>query len=347
LFVAALCGENGETSGEKRYLYGYGRQALEDAYLLLGLEPGDEILYPDYICDVTLVPCHRLGLKVKFYPVLDDLQPDWDILERLITGKTRAALAVNYFGFPQDFDRWLNICQAHGLWLVEDNAHGYGSRKNGVELGRWGHVGVASMHKVMPLLNGACLWVNHPELAAPSRRIPRTLRHAWGRSEWRALVRMILEWLHVPFRALRPAPLYEQMPPAEEHHSLPLAMNGLSRKLLKVTDNLAEEFRRRRQAIYRTWAELTGQWGLVPVFPTLPAGVSPQVFSCYAADSSQRQEWFSWGNRYGVDIHPWPSLPLEVRHQNGPALQRWKRLLCFPIHQYMTLEELYRLRYVT
>ena len=64
------------------YYFSHGRTALKYGLLSLGLKPGDEILIPDYICDVVLHPLKSLGLKHQFYPVLDDLSPNWDELEK-------------------------------------------------------------------------------------------------------------------------------------------------------------------------------------------------------------------------------------------------------------------------
>ena len=87
-----------------KHFLGYGRTALEFGYVLIGMKQGDEVLYPEYICDVTLVPINKLGLTVKFYPVDGGLRPDLSETRKLITGKTKAFLSVNYFGFPQPFE---------------------------------------------------------------------------------------------------------------------------------------------------------------------------------------------------------------------------------------------------
>ena len=46
---------------QKNVIYfGYARTALEYGYHFLGLKSGDEILYPDYICDVCFLPAKKL-----------------------------------------------------------------------------------------------------------------------------------------------------------------------------------------------------------------------------------------------------------------------------------------------
>ena len=70
--------------------FGYGRTALEYGFKLIGMEPGDEILYPEYICDVTLVPCRKMGITTRFYPVDERLNPDFAETRKLITQRTKA-----------------------------------------------------------------------------------------------------------------------------------------------------------------------------------------------------------------------------------------------------------------
>ena len=85
------------------------------------------MLVPGYICDVVLHPLEDLGIQVKFYPVDDSFVPDWEVLETLQNdGTVHAFLLVHYFGQPQDIQCAKEFCNKHRLWMIEDNAHGYG-----------------------------------------------------------------------------------------------------------------------------------------------------------------------------------------------------------------------------
>lgn len=70
--------------------FAYTRNALEYGYKLLGLKEGDEIFYPDYTCDVTLVPSKKLGIRAVFYPVNDQFEHDLETAEKFLTGNTKA-----------------------------------------------------------------------------------------------------------------------------------------------------------------------------------------------------------------------------------------------------------------
>jgi hypothetical protein len=349
LFLRAVSSGSLPQLEEGQYLYGYSRQAMEDAFRLFDLRPGDVVLYPDYICDSCLAPCHHLGLKVKYYPVGDDLEPEWGALEAMAQAGARAVLTVNYFGFPGDLKRWEALVRRHRLWWIEDNAHGYGSRFHGRELGRWGHVGVVSMGKVLPLLNGACLWINSSELrhrAAQSHFRPFPRGSGFGRGECRLLLKFISQWAGLPLHRLRRRPVTGRMAACDEHQRPLAPMDPLSARIFAMLEGEQGEYVKRRQAVYRAWEEFCRGQGLKAVFPDLPAEVSPQVFPCYAPNFVERQRWLSWGRRVGVNVYPWPSLPLALREENGRPVARWQRLLCFPIHQALSPESInYRLQF--
>jgi len=61
----------------------------------------------------------KYGGEVKFYNVSLDLKPDFTDIKSKIDGKTRAILAVHYFGFPQPIRQFRELCQEHGLYLIE------------------------------------------------------------------------------------------------------------------------------------------------------------------------------------------------------------------------------------
>jgi hypothetical protein len=345
-FLRVLFGGSLPTLEEGQYLYGYARQALEDAFRLFGLHPGDVVLYPDYICDSCLAACHHLGLTVKYYSVGDDLEPEWGALEALAQGGARAVLTVNYFGFPGDLERWEALVRHHRLWWIEDNAHGYGSRFHGRELGRWGHVGLDSMRKVLPLLNGACLWINDSDLRQRANQFhfrPFLRGSGFGWEETRLMLKFISQWAGLPLHRLRRRPVTGEMPASDEHQRPLSPMDPLSARIFAILKVEQGEYTKRRQVLYRTWERFCTAQGLTAAFPALPPEVSPQVFPCYAPNFVEQQRWLAWGRRVEVDVHPWPSLPLALRGANSRPAARWQRLLCFPIHQHLSPESITKL----
>ena len=77
---------------------------------------------------------------------LTNLNIDCSKIETLITDKTSAILATNVFGYPCDFSALKKIAEQYNLKLIFDNAHGFGSKKNGQSLMNFGDVSTISFH---------------------------------------------------------------------------------------------------------------------------------------------------------------------------------------------------------
>lgn len=79
-----------------------GSAALELAYHLVGIGPGDEVIVTVLTCTATTVHLVRRGAKIIFADIKDDLTIDPDDVARKITPKTKAIIAVTLGGIPVD-----------------------------------------------------------------------------------------------------------------------------------------------------------------------------------------------------------------------------------------------------
>ncbi len=123
-----------------------GTAALHLALSALRIQPGDEVLLPS----LTFVACANVIEALGAKPVFVDLhsEEDWTIspedLERKLTEKTRAILAVHYAGFPCHMDDLLAIATKYNLSVVEDSAHALFSYQKGKACGTLGDIGCFS-----------------------------------------------------------------------------------------------------------------------------------------------------------------------------------------------------------
>ena len=105
-----------------------GTDALQAAFMALGLEPGDEVITPSftYIATVEVIQLLRLT------PVMVDVDPatftmDPEAVEAAITPRTKAILPVHLYGQCADMTALNALAEAHGLFVVEDTAQAIGS----------------------------------------------------------------------------------------------------------------------------------------------------------------------------------------------------------------------------
>jgi len=122
--------------------------ALEMAALLLDIKPGDEIIAPSFTFVSTINAFVLRGAR----PVFIDVRPDTlnfneDLLESLITPRTRAVVPVHYAGVACEMDSILKTAGARRLTVVEDNAHGLGGTYKGQWLGTFGCLAAHSFHE--------------------------------------------------------------------------------------------------------------------------------------------------------------------------------------------------------
>lgn len=108
----------------------------------LKLQRGDEVIVPAVSWSTTYYPLYQYGLKIKFVDIdLNTLNYDLDQLEQAVTDKTRAIMAVNLLGNPNDFGRVQEIIGERNIVLMEDNCESMGATYQGKQTGTFGVMG--------------------------------------------------------------------------------------------------------------------------------------------------------------------------------------------------------------
>jgi perosamine synthetase len=92
---------------------------------------------------------------------------DLDLIEPLITSRTRAIIPVHLYGHPVDMDRLMPIAQRHNLLVIEDCAESHGATVRGRMTGSFGDMAAFSFYanKVITTGEGGMVLTNDPELA--------------------------------------------------------------------------------------------------------------------------------------------------------------------------------------
>ncbi len=139
--------------------------ALEMAALLLDIQPGDEVIIPDFTFVSTVNAFVLRGARPVFVDIRPDtLNLDESQLERLITPRTRAIVPVHYAGVGCEMEEIMAIAERHGLAVVEDNAHGLFGKYKGRYLGTFGALATQSFHETKNFTcgEGGALLINDP-----------------------------------------------------------------------------------------------------------------------------------------------------------------------------------------
>ena len=147
------------------------------AYIEMGvMQPGDEVIVPANTYIATILAITENGLKpVLCEPKPNTLEIDDDLIEGLITPKTKAIAIVHLYGRNAYTEKIGALCKKYHLKLVEDNAQAHGCKHTDGRV--TGSIGDAAGHSFYPgknlgaLGDGGAVTTNDPELAAAVRAL--------------------------------------------------------------------------------------------------------------------------------------------------------------------------------
>ena len=164
---------------EKTVCLGSATAAIEMTLRLLGVGPGDEVIVPAYTYTASCSPICHVGAT----PVMVDIQEDapvvdYELMEKAITEKTKAIIAVDLAGIICDYGRIYEIVEKNRdkftaneandiqkklerIIVIADSSHGLGAEKNGKKSGMFADFTCFSFHAVKNLTTaegGAITW---------------------------------------------------------------------------------------------------------------------------------------------------------------------------------------------
>jgi len=127
---------------------------LASAVTVSGAGTGYEVLVDPIV--------HFGGIAAMYYNAVprfvdvkyDTFLMDPESVKQNLTDKTKALVVTNLWGLCAELDEIRKICDAHGIFMIEDCAHNMGSRWKGKHAGTWGHIGVFSFQQSKHLPTG-------------------------------------------------------------------------------------------------------------------------------------------------------------------------------------------------
>lgn len=118
-----------------------GYDALHLSLRAAGIGQGDEVIVPAH----TFVATCSAVVNVGAYPILVDVGKDFninvDLIEEVITDKTKGIIPVHLSGYMADMPRIMKLAEKYNLVVIEDACQSLGSSINGKGAGSWGLTG--------------------------------------------------------------------------------------------------------------------------------------------------------------------------------------------------------------
>lgn len=132
-----------------------GTAALHIACLAAGIKEGDEVI----TTPITFAASSNCALYCGATPVFADIDPktyniDPEDIERKITARTKAIVAVHFTGQPCKMDEIHEIAKKYQLLVIEDAAHALGADYKGQKIGSLSDMTTFSFHPVKHITTG-------------------------------------------------------------------------------------------------------------------------------------------------------------------------------------------------
>ena len=149
-----------------------GTVSLHLALVALGIGSGDEVIVPT----LTFVATANSVLYTRATPVFVDSETEtWNMdpkdIERKITSKTKAIIAVHLYGHPANMGEIMKLAKKHKLFVIEDAAEAHGAKYKNNKVGSMGDVGCFSFYgnKIITTGEGGIIVSNNKKLSEKMR----------------------------------------------------------------------------------------------------------------------------------------------------------------------------------
>jgi hypothetical protein len=302
---------------------------------------------PDYFCNQSLDLVRRTDAKLIFYPIDENLIPDWDKCRELaILSPPDIFLMVHYFGKEADGKGAKKFCHKNRSLFVEDATHVLAPNGG---IGSFGDFVCYSPHKQLSLPDGALL-VQRP-LSKPLKQLlkadpqksmdiiigslPHTAPSPWI---WLAkrLIQRALPFYFIKRLVTKKSPAYTVDVVTKPTKDLP-HQSSLSRHLLQVQIKKIPQFKIQRQENFAVVNSLVDQ--ISDNFSLLNESDSkllPYLGVVQGRSQDIANDAFQKLAQKGYPVQSWPDLPGEVldnSEEHTQAIYFRRTLLAFPIHQ--------------
>ncbi|MEM2987556.1 MAG: aminotransferase class I/II-fold pyridoxal phosphate-dependent enzyme, partial [Candidatus Bathyarchaeia archaeon] len=124
-----------------------GTAALHMALIAIGIKRGDEVVLPSFTFVATAEAVVMAGAKPVFVDIdLETYNISLEAIEKALTKKTKAVIAVDLYGSPADLKPIREIADKCGLKIIEDAAQAHGATYNGKPVGAYADVACWSFY---------------------------------------------------------------------------------------------------------------------------------------------------------------------------------------------------------
>lgn len=307
------------------------------------------IWVPDFFCSISLSPLRGIGVKLQFYPLNDQMAPDFDVC-RTLAEETPPNLfvLVHYFGKPTSAEDAVAFCSEKHAWLIEDAAHVLRPIDG---IGEYGDFVMYSPHKHLPIPDGAMLLVrengparlmDQPSAMEELQDVYNTLINVPKVSNlsvglWlskRILQRIGIKNWHRPI-----FPFFQDIDSLDSDHEHP-KMSSLAKRFLSGLLDSLDSVASTRLQNSLIWEDILAKSGLlISTKGSTSIKYTPYLLGVTFPTDSLAEKTFLRCQQQGLPVTTWPELPPEIMAQkdkHANALLFRNTRIYLQLHQPLT-----------
>jgi len=330
-------------SDKKIFFYSRGLWALSEGIKSLQRKKKKKnliIWFPNYFCNESLYAVRQLPVKIIFYPISKNLEPNWYILEENIIkyGPPDVFLLVHYFGFPNNLKRAKEFCKKYKIDLIEDAAHVLFPTHG---IGESGSVVIYSPRKVLALPEGGILVV-HKELENYVKRADNVfINKAIITWFMKRFTQKIMIKLNIPWHKFWGIKGDQYLNAKRLNFLLSPNCSIITLKLMCAMEKEFDKVIQKRRENYNLLCEEMTNDIICPLFSSLPEHVCPYTFPILV--KKKRDLFLRKLQDKGIPASSWPDLPPEVlgnKKVHKEAIWLQKHIILFLIHQSLSEKQM-------
>lgn len=306
------------------YLYN-GRSAFNFFLASQKLSIDDEILYPNYSCDVLFQNLNQ-KYNYKFYDIHKNFKFSNKLIKEKITKKTKIILIINFFGMNQNFKKIYNFCKKKNIILVVDECHTYYNfdKINNKNF----DVRFFSPSKIFNSIEiGAVLQINTKRIKIDYGMEMKTINNNFIK-KFKQIIKRIIFFDNLKYYFGRPN--YEDINAFSS--KIDICNFFLSKRLIKKIKLINfEKERRLRLKNFLFWVKLCKKLGVKPLLKITDVKHGcPYLFPAICKDKHKASQMFDFGWKNKIEISSWPTLHNDQK-KNKQLVNYWKKIVYFPM----------------
>jgi dTDP-4-amino-4,6-dideoxygalactose transaminase len=314
------------------------------------------IWFPDYFCNSVIVPISEEGVKIVFYPIAENLVPDWDRCNKMVAvSKPDLFILVHYFGIPSDSTAAEKFCNISNCILFEDASHVLNPI---TKIGTVGQFVGYSHHKVLPLPDGASLILNIKKIKKWSDLSRNKIIESFNEicSNLPQLAPPFYLWaIKRTLQMILPTSLLgnfryktKSFPIQQTVSVYPCQprVSSLSKKLFSYNSRTINNIATKRKEITESLNYIIENKGIKNEWYNKLSDKVLYLFPLKTNNKEDAQELFNWFKNNKIPVSSWPDLPPEVianPNSHKTAIHLNNTVLFLPNHHTLSTFEISQL----